>query len=321
MRGCKNGWLHVSLVTRIDRSAVSPLENSFSGRLLLPDDDGYETARRVHNGMIDRHPAIIACCLQTADVVNALEFSIHHDLEIAVRGGGHNVAGRAVIDDGMMIDLSPMKGIGVDPTARSVRVQPGVTWGEFNQETQLHGLATTGGAVSSTGVAGLTLGSGFGFLMGQYGLPSSKISNRFLSLIGSLRMRENLECMEALHLLLQLRDLLLQAGGLGRARQRLLLPIDAVELVQIAGDALLDLRHAPFMVYPREFLVAAIYKVATTALIAMSAIPPRKHTPTRCPTVHPSTPSPSMSITPTASCPGTRGHTIGNPPSIVPASE
>jgi FAD/FMN-containing dehydrogenase len=101
--------------------------------------------------------------------VDALNFAIQRDLEIAVRGGGHNVAGRAVIDNGMMIDLSPMKGIYVDPTARSVRVQAGVTWGEFNQATQLHGLATTGGAVSSTGVAGLTLGGGFGFLMGQHG--------------------------------------------------------------------------------------------------------------------------------------------------------
>src|SRR5262245_12185199 len=157
------------LMTRIDRSALSPLEDSFSGRLLLPGDDGYETARRVHNGMIDRRPAIIACCLRAADVVDALDFAIQHDMEIAVRSGGHNVAGRAVIDDGMMIDLSPMKGIHVDPAARSVRVQAGVTWGEFNRETQLHGLATTGGAVSSTGVAGLTLGGGFGFLMGQHG--------------------------------------------------------------------------------------------------------------------------------------------------------
>jgi FAD/FMN-containing dehydrogenase len=159
----------MSPVTRIDRSALSPLKDSFSGRLLLPGDDGYEAARRVHNGMIDRRPSIIACCSRASDVVDALNFAIQYDLEIAVRGGGHNVAGRAVIDDGMMIDLSPMKGICVDPTARSVRVQAGVTWGEFNRETQQHGLATTGGAVSSTGVAGLTLGGGFGFLMGQHG--------------------------------------------------------------------------------------------------------------------------------------------------------
>jgi FAD/FMN-containing dehydrogenase len=164
-------------VTRTDRSALSPLQGSFSGRLLLPGDDGYEPTRRVHNGMIDRRPSIIACCSRTADVVDALDFAIQHDLEIAVRGGGHNVAGRAVVDDGMMIDLSPMKGIYVDPSARIVRVQAGVTWGEFNRETQLHGLATTGGAVSSTGVAGLTLGGGFGFLMGQYGFTIDSLNS------------------------------------------------------------------------------------------------------------------------------------------------
>src|SRR5262245_16052650 len=167
----------MNVVTRIDRSSLSPLEESFSGRLLLPGDDGYETARRVHNGMIDRRPFVIACCSQTADVVAALDFAIQHDLEVAVRGGGHNVAGRAVIDDAMMIDLSPMKGIHVDPTARIVRVEAGVTWGEFNRETQLHGLATTGGAVSSTGVSGLTLGGGFGFLMGKHGFTIDNLNS------------------------------------------------------------------------------------------------------------------------------------------------
>src|SRR5262249_45757127 len=164
-------------VTRIDRSALLPLEHSFSGRLLLPGDDGYEAARRVHNGLIDRRPSIIACCSRIADVVDALDFAIQRDLAIAVRGRGHNVAGRAVIDDGMMIDLSPMKEVHVDPTARSVRVQGGVTWGEFNRETQVHGLATTGGAVSSTGVAGLTLGGGFGFLMGQHGFTIDSLKS------------------------------------------------------------------------------------------------------------------------------------------------
>jgi FAD/FMN-containing dehydrogenase len=166
----------MNLATRIDRSALSPLARSFSGRLLLPGDAGYEAARRVHNGMIDRHPSIIACCRRTADAVNALDFAIRHDLEIAVRGGGHNVAGRAVIDDGMMIDLSPMKAIRVDPATPPVRVEAGVTWGEFNRETQLHGLATTGGAVSTTGIAGLTLGGGFGFLMGRHGFAVDNLA-------------------------------------------------------------------------------------------------------------------------------------------------
>ena len=167
----------MSLATRIDRSSLSPLLDGFSGILLLPGDNGYETTRRVHNGMIDRRPSVIARCAGTADVVNALDLAIRHGLEIAVRGGGHNVAGRAVCDDGMMLDLSTMKGTHVDPKTRTIRVQAGVTWGEFNRETQLHGLATTGGAVSSTGVAGLTLGGGFGFLMGKYGFTIDNLTS------------------------------------------------------------------------------------------------------------------------------------------------
>ena len=159
----------MNLIAAFDRSTISPLEDSLSGLVLLPGDDGFETARRVHNGMIDRQPAVIARCIGSADVADALAFAIEHDLEVAVRGGGHNVAGRAVCDDGMMIDLSPMKGAWVDPRRRRIRIEAGATWGEFNRATQLHGLATTGGAVSSTGVAGLTLGGGFGFLMGKHG--------------------------------------------------------------------------------------------------------------------------------------------------------
>ncbi|MFT7533002.1 MAG: FAD/FMN-containing dehydrogenase, partial [Gammaproteobacteria bacterium] len=151
------------------QSMLAPMVSSFSGSLLLPGDDGYETVRRVHNGMIDRHPALIARCLGNADVKDSLAFAIDQNLEIAVCGGGHNVAGRAVCDDGIMIDLGLMKGTWVDPVQKRMRVQAGVTWGEFNRASQLHGLATTGGAVSSTGVAGLTLGGGFGFLMGKYG--------------------------------------------------------------------------------------------------------------------------------------------------------
>jgi FAD/FMN-containing dehydrogenase len=160
----------MNIVAPIDRSIVSTLEGDFCGEILLPGDAGYDTARRVHNGMIDRRPAVIARCMVNADVVDALAFARDHNLEIAVRGGGHNVAGRAVCDDGMMIDLSAMKGTWTDPEQKRVRVQGGVTWGEFNRATQLHGLAATGGAVSSTGVAGLTLGGGFGFLKGKCGL-------------------------------------------------------------------------------------------------------------------------------------------------------
>jgi FAD/FMN-containing dehydrogenase len=150
--------------------AVGELGAKFAGRLLPPTDDAYDEARRVHNGLIDKRPALIAQCQGMADIVDAVQLARRLQLEVAVRGGGHNVAGRATVDGGLIIDLSPMKGIHVDAKARTARVQGGVTWGEFNRETQLHGLATTGGVVSTTGVAGLTLGGGIGWLMGKYGL-------------------------------------------------------------------------------------------------------------------------------------------------------
>jgi FAD/FMN-containing dehydrogenase len=143
---------------------------SFTGELLQPGDSGYDERRHVHNGLIDKRPAAIARCRGTADVVDAVKLARSLGLEVAVRGGGHNVAGRATIDGGLLIDLSPMKGIHVDVRARTVRAQGGVLWSEFNRETQLHGLATTGGVVGSTGIAGLTLGGGVGWLMPKYGL-------------------------------------------------------------------------------------------------------------------------------------------------------
>jgi FAD/FMN-containing dehydrogenase len=143
---------------------------AFSGALLAPGDDGYEDARLVHNGLIDKRPALIARCHGTADVVDAIRLARASDLEISVRGGGHNVAGRAVTEGGLMVDLAEMKGIHVDPEARTVRAQGGVTWAELNRETALHGLAVTGGQVSTTGVAGYTLGGGLGWLMGLHGL-------------------------------------------------------------------------------------------------------------------------------------------------------
>jgi FAD/FMN-containing dehydrogenase len=135
----------------------------------------YELTRRIHNGLIDRRPALIARCRGTADIVDAVNFGREQGLEVAVRGAGHNVAGRAVVDAGLMIDLSPMRGIHVDPRERVARAQGGVTWGEFNRETQLHGLATTGGVVSTTGISGLTLGGGLGWLMSKYGLTADNL--------------------------------------------------------------------------------------------------------------------------------------------------
>jgi len=151
-------------------AAVGELGATFAGRLLQPTDTAYDEARRVHNGLIDKRPALIAQCRGVADIVAAVQLARRQQLAVAVRGGGHNVAGRATIDGGLMIDLSLMKGIHVDAAARTARAQGGVTWGEFNRETQLHGLATTGGVVATTGIAGLTLGGGLGWLIGKYGL-------------------------------------------------------------------------------------------------------------------------------------------------------
>jgi FAD/FMN-containing dehydrogenase len=150
--------------------AATELAATFRGQLLQPTDAGYDDARKVHNGLVDKRPALIARCHGVADVVAALDLACRLGLEVAVRGGGHNVAGRATIDGGVVVDLSPMKGIRVDPQRRTVWAQGGATWGELNRETQLHGLAVTGGVVSSTGIAGLTLGGGLGWLMGKYGL-------------------------------------------------------------------------------------------------------------------------------------------------------
>lgn len=150
--------------------SVSDLAARFSGRLLQPTDAGYDDARRVHNGLINKRPALIAQPRNSADIADAVKLARDSGLEVAIKGGGHNVAGRGTIDNGLLIDLSLMKGIYVDTRNRTARVQGGATWKEYNRETQLHGLASTGGVISSTGIAGLTLGGGLGWLIGKYGM-------------------------------------------------------------------------------------------------------------------------------------------------------
>jgi FAD/FMN-containing dehydrogenase len=150
--------------------AIDQTSRSFTGQLVQPADAGYDGWRRVHNGLIDKHPAAIARCHGVADVVDAVKLARTLGLDVAVRGGGHNVAGHATLDHGLLIDLSPMKGIHVNPRTRTVQAEGGVLWKELNRETQVHGLATTGGVVGSTGIAGLTLGGGIGWLMPKYGL-------------------------------------------------------------------------------------------------------------------------------------------------------
>lgn len=145
------------------------LKNSLRGQVVSPADNGYDEFRRVWNGMFDRRPRLIARCTGAADVVAAVNYARENELLVAVRGGGHSFPGFSVCDDGLMIDLSPMKGIRVDPRTRTARAEPGVLWSELDRETQSFGLATTGGMISHTGIAGLTLGGGFGWLSRKHG--------------------------------------------------------------------------------------------------------------------------------------------------------
>jgi FAD/FMN-containing dehydrogenase len=159
----------------IDVEAVRALTAELSGDVLVPSHGDYEDARRVHNGLIDRRPALIARCLSAADVAAAVRFATANKLEISVRGGGHNVAGRAVVDDGLMVDLSQMRTVSVEPSTQTARVGGGALWSDVNAATAEHGLAVTGGAISNTGVGGYTLGGGLGWLMSTQGLAADNL--------------------------------------------------------------------------------------------------------------------------------------------------
>jgi FAD/FMN-containing dehydrogenase len=158
-----------------DADRLETLKAQFSGPLLTAQDDGYDDVRRVHNGLIDRRPALIARARSAADIAAAIRVAEDEGLELSVRGGGHNVAGRAVTDGAVMVDLSLMRDVEVDPEAKTVRAQGGVLWGELNDAAAEHGLATTGGAISTTGIAGYTLGGGLGWLMSKYGLAADNL--------------------------------------------------------------------------------------------------------------------------------------------------
>ena len=159
----------------MEQAVIAELRASLHGEVIDQLHPGYDSARRVWNGLIDRHPAAIARCADTADVVAAVRIVRERRPSVSIRGGGHQVAGSAVCDDGLVIDLSAMRGVQVDPEAGSVRAQGGVTWGELDRETQVFGLATTGGEVSTTGIAGFTLGGGLGVLMRAYGLACDNL--------------------------------------------------------------------------------------------------------------------------------------------------
>lgn len=159
----------------LDDDKLEELRMTFRGPLITQQDDGYDAARAAQNGLIDRRPALVIRCSGTADVIDAVNLAREHGLLAAVRGGGHSVAGHSVRDRGLLIDLSGMRGVWVDPDARLVRVQGGATWGDVDREAQAFGLAVPGGIVSTTGVAGLTLGGGIGWLHRKYGLSCDNL--------------------------------------------------------------------------------------------------------------------------------------------------
>jgi FAD/FMN-containing dehydrogenase len=161
--------------TAFNDATLADLTPHFRGELIRAGDTQYDAARAIWNGAIDRHPGLIARCTGTADVRAAVRFARERDLLVAVRGGGHNVAGTAVCDGGLVIDLSPMKGVRVDPARQTARAEAGLLWGEFDRETQAFGLAAPGGIVSHTGIAGLTLGGGLGWLMRRCGLAADNV--------------------------------------------------------------------------------------------------------------------------------------------------
>jgi FAD/FMN-containing dehydrogenase len=159
----------------IAEGSIAELAQTLRGQLIRPGDPSYDEARSIWNGAHDRRPALIVRCAGTADVIRAVEFALSEHLLVAVRGGGHSIPGFSTCDGGIVIDLSPMKGVVVDPEGRTATAQTGLTWSEFDHETQVFGLATTGGLVSSTGIAGFTLGGGIGWLMRKHGLTCDNL--------------------------------------------------------------------------------------------------------------------------------------------------
>src|SRR3954470_17538274 len=164
-----------AVATQLGQATLAEFEQGLSGRLIRPEDEGYDEARSIWNGAHDRRPAMIVRCAGVADVMRAVDFARSENLDVAVRGGGHSIPGFSTSDGGIVIDLSPMNAVRVDPVRRTAVAGGGATWADFDHETQAFGLATTGGLISSTGVAGLTLGGGIGWLVRKHGLAADNL--------------------------------------------------------------------------------------------------------------------------------------------------
>ena len=157
------------------KPTIDELREQVRGEVITPGDDGYEDARKIYNAMIDRRPSVVVRPLNAGDVIAAVNYARENDVDLAVRGGGHSVPGFGTVDDGVVIDLSRMRGVRVDPENQLARAEGGATWGDFNAAAHAFGLATTGGVVSTTGVGGLTLGGGIGYLARRYGLSCDNL--------------------------------------------------------------------------------------------------------------------------------------------------
>jgi hypothetical protein len=249
---------------RIAGSVRQELKSGLRGEVVCPDDRGYDTARAVFNGMIDRHPLAVIRCLDASDVVSCITIARRHDLPLSVRGGGHSVAGNAVRDGALMLDLSGMKAIRVDPGARTVRAEPGLTLGEFDRATQAFGLATTLGVVSMTGIAGLTLGGGLGWLNGRHGLACDNLISADVATADGQVLRASTEENEDLFWGIR--------GGGGNfgivtSFEYQLHPVDLV----LAGGLSYPLGMAPQVLrYYDEFVKAAPDNLSTAASLGLT---------------------------------------------------
>lgn len=249
-----------------------PLKNAVRGQVIRPGDAEYDPARAIYNGMIDRHPALIVRCAGVSDIVAAVRFARDRGLLVAVRGGGHNVAGNSLCDDGLVVDLSPMRGVQVDPERRLARAEGGVNWGELDAETQAHGLAVTGGVATTTGIAGLTLGGGMGWLVRKHGLTIDSL--RSVDLVLADGTRATASASENADLFWAVRG----GGGNFGVATSFEYDLHPVGPTVIAGTVVYPIDQAPSVLRRyRDFAASAPDEVMT--IVSMRAAPPAPYLP------------------------------------------